>query len=272
MNRAGVWGAVCGGLLLAASCVMVMDPDRPPNRLPQAEYREAFELAPGGAVSIEIGRGDIEIIGGPEDVLEVVARGPAVFPAEGRGIRVYGTWNHRPDIDVRRTATGYRIRSRSLDGPGRPSPVVLSIRVPHSVLLEDVRAEDGSVAVSDVYGRLAVSLGRGAVTVKNFSGPADIAVGAGPVDAEVLDVRDGDRIAVTTGEGDIVLRLEPGTGARVEARAADGAVRSDFPLGVELPAAEISGKMGAGGAEIVLETRGGNIDIVIVKEVMKNHG
>lgn len=272
MKRAVVIGLSAGGLILAASCIMVMDPDRPMSRPPQGEYRKTVDFSPGSVLFLEVGSGDIEIAGGSSETLEIVARGPSGFPEEGRGIRVYGIWNHRPDLTVQRIANGYRVRPRGLDGPSRPPRTDLQVRVPHSVVIEEVRAEDGNVTISDTYGRAVVSLGRGDVTVRNFSGPVDISVGSGTVDVEALDIRDGDSLVISTGAGDIVLRLEPEAGVRIEARAPNGVVRSELDLGADLPALEVSGRTGSGGASIVLETREGNIDILLVKEVVKNHG
>lgn len=272
MKRPALIGVSAACLALAVSCVLVMDPDRPTTWQPQGEFRKTVEFASGSVLSLEIGSGDVEIVGGEAETLQVTARGPAGFPAKGRGIRIYGAWNHRPAMDVQKTANGYRVRTRALDGPGPPPRTDVRIRVPHSVLIEDIRTEDGDVSISDTFGRAVVSLGRGNVTVRNFSGPVDISVGTGSVDVEALDVRDGDSLRITTGSGDIVLRLEPGAGARIEARAPNGVVRSDFDLGVTLPAPEVSGQTGSGGANIVLETREGNIDILLVKEVKKDHG
>lgn len=272
MTKPGLIGLSAGCLVLAASCIMVMDPDRPMSRPPQGEFRKTVDFAPGSVLFLETGSGDIEIVGGSSETLEVVARGPAGFPAQGRGIRISGAWGHKPDMVVQRIANGYRVKARALDGPYRPPRSDVRVRVPHSVVIEEVRAEDGNVTISDTYGRVVVSLGKGDVVVRNFSGPVDIAVGSGTVDAEVLDVRDGDSIVLSTGEGDIVLRLEPDAGARIEARAPNGVVRSELDLGADLPAPEVSGRTGSGGASIVLESRDGNIDILLVKEVVKNHG
>lgn len=272
MNRPALIGVSVGCLVLAASCVMVMDPERPGAWAPSGEYRKTVEFPAGSTLLLEFGAGEMEITGGEEEVLEVVAWDRRRFPEEGRGIRAYGFWTTKPAIDVQRTADGYRVQARSSDDPSRPTNLGIRIRVPHSVLLEEIRVEDGTVSVADIYGRMAISLGTGDVTVRNYSGPLDIGVGSGTVDVEVLDVRDGDLIGITTGTGDIVLRLEAGTGARIEARAPNGAVRSEFDLGVPLPAPEVSGQMGPGGASVVLENREGDIDILIVKEVMKNHG
>ncbi len=265
-------GLSAGCLILAASCVMVMDPDRPMSRPPQGEYRKAVEFAPGSVLFLENGSGDVEITGGADEILQVTARGPAGFPEQGRGIRIHGAWSHRPDLAVQRIANGYRVRLRGLDGPSRPPRTDIQVRVPRHVLIEELRAEDGNVSISDAYGRLVISLGRGDVTVRNFSGPVDISAGSGTVDVEALDIRDGDSLVISTGAGDIVLRLEREAGARIEARAPNGVVRSELDLGADLPAPEVSGRTGSGGASIVLETREGNIDILLVKEVVKNHG
>ncbi len=272
MKKPALIGLSAGCLVLAASCIMVMDPDRPMSHPPQGEFRKTVDFAPGSVLVLEFGSGDIEITGGNRETLEVMARGPAGFPAQGRGIRIAGAWAQRPDLAVQRIADGYRIKARALDGPYRPPRSDVRVRVPHSVVIEEVRAENGNVTISDTYGRVVVSLGKGDVVIRNYSGPVDISVGTGTVDVEVLDVREGDAIVLSTGEGDIVLRLEPDAEARIEARAPNGVVRSEIDLGVDLPASEVSGRMGSGGASIVLETRDGNIDILLVKEVVKSHG
>ena len=87
-------------------------------------------------------------------------------------------------------------------------------------------------------------------------------VGTGNADVEVLDLRDGDEITIQSRQGDIVLRLESGVQAIVEADAPRGEVSSDFELGVKLPASTVKGWIGQGGPAVLLRASDGRIRIV----------
>ncbi|MCK7511905.1 MAG: hypothetical protein MZV70_52920 [Desulfobacterales bacterium] len=152
-------------------------------------------------------------------------------------------------------------------GPGAPPGVDFRIRVPESVVLTGIRISQGNLTVADVFGRLEASVDQGDLKVENFSGAVDATVGTGAADVEVLDLREEDAIAVTCRRGDIVLRLQPGVGAIVEADAPRGRVRSEFPLGVALPAPAVKGWIGQGGPDILLRAPNGRIDIVKIKAI-----
>ncbi|MCK7476562.1 MAG: hypothetical protein M0C28_02580 [Candidatus Moduliflexus flocculans] len=121
--------------------------------------------------------------------------------------------------------------------------------------------------MSDVFGKLEASVDQGDLLVENFSGAVDVTVGTGDADVEVLDLREEDTITITCRRGNIVLRLEPGVGAIVEADAPRGRVRSDFDLGVELPAATVKGWIGEGGPNIILRAPNGRVEIVKIKAI-----
>ena len=158
------------------------------------------------------------------------------------------------------------VRTRTFEGPGAPPGVDFRIRVPESVVLTGIRISQGNLTVADVFGRLEASVDQGDLKVENFSGAVDATVGTGAADIEVLDLREEDAIAVTCRRGDIVLRLQPGVGAIVEADAPRGRVRSEFPLGVALPAPAVKGWIGQGGPDILLRAPNGRIDIVKIKD------
>ncbi len=246
---------------LAASCVMVMDPGRGETWPANPEFRRTVDFAAGGTVGIEHTLGNVVITGRDGDSVEVVATGRPDESSDGR-VRVYTAADLEPSIDVRKAGGGLRIRTKSLGGPWSSGGLDYAIRLPRSVNLDPVRLEKGDVSVSGVYGRLTVELGTGSLKVENFSGPLKASIGSGQADIELLDVRAEDIVQVTVEEGDIVLRLEPGAGVRVEAEAPRGEVTSDFDFGRPLPARTLAGRLGSGEAQVVLKALRGNIRVV----------
>lgn len=249
----------------AAACVMVMDPETNSSWQPRGEFRKTVEFRAGGTLSLENDIGNVEISGWDKDSVEVVAQGTAGETGKKRKVRAYGFWEIKPDVEIKTTDGGLAIRTRPFDGPGEFPAVDYMIRVPNSVILREIRVGDGNLTVADVFGRLAASLDKGDLSVANFSGSVDASLGAGNVDVEVLDLHGEDSIVLSSREGDIVLRLEPGTAAWVEAEAPRGDVRSDFDLGVKTPAPSVKGRIGEGGAEVKLKAADGRIEILAVK-------
>ncbi len=140
------------------------------------------------------------------------------------------------------------------------------LHVPNSVVLTGIRVSEGNLAVSDVFGRLEVSVDQGDLSVSNYSGRVRATVGTGDADVEVLDLRDGDEITITSRRGNIALRLESGVGAIIEADAPRGEVNSDFDLGRKLPATTVKGWIGQGGPAVILKASDGRIDIIRIAD------
>jgi len=133
------------------------------------------------------------------------------------------------------------------------------ISVPESIKLKDIRIGKGSLTVGDVYGEMAVSIDVGDLIVENYSGLLDAQLGLGSVEAEVLDLRNEDRVKVTVREGDIDLSLEKQVGAMLEAATAAGEIASDFDLKAARPLSKVAAQLGSGQALITLKTLKGNI-------------
>lgn len=267
--RKSIWTMLLAGsaVALSAACIMVMDPGRTASWQPRGEFRRTVEFAAGGTLALENDYGNVEVTGWEKDSVEVVAQGAAGEPGRERKVRAYGFWEVKPAVEIKQTEGSLMIRTRPFDGPGDLPAVDYTIRVPNSISLSGIRVGKGNLTVSGVFGRVEASIDEGDVAVSNFSGSVDVSIGVGSADVEVLDLRDGDAVAISSREGDIILRLEPGAGARVEAEAPRGEVRSDFDLGVKTPAPNVSGRTGSGGATITLKAPDGRIEIIAIKDV-----
>jgi hypothetical protein len=247
---------------LAASCLMVTDDERGQSWPTALEFRRSVEFGAGGTVAVEHTLGNIAITGWDKNSVEVVAIGREDESA-GRGrVRVYAAGDLEPSIDVREAGGSLRIRTRSLGGPWSSGGLDYDIRLPSSVNLDPIRLEKGDLSVADVYGRMTVELGTGSLKVSNFSGPLKASLESGRADVELLDVRSDDVIDITSQEGDITVRLQPDTNARIEAAAPLGEITSDYDLGLKLPAHSLASPLGSGEARIVLKALRGNIRIL----------
>jgi hypothetical protein len=257
---------MAAALVFSAACIMVvdpLDPDAPGSaRIPTRAFEKTLDFAPGGTLSVSHAVGSVRIAGWDREAVEIVASGGRdAFGKDGH-IRIMGPWDPGQQVEVEETETGIDIRTTLSRTSREPRPLDYTIRVPASVNLEAVRLERGEVAVADLYGRVGIEVGEGAVTVRNFSGPLTVSIGAGPADVEILDVRPADAVDITARKGDIVLRLEPGASVRIEAEAPQGEITSDFDLGPELPVKTLSAALGEGAASVTLRAPEGNIRIL----------
>lgn len=263
--------AALGALL--TSCILISDPEGEPGwrtipdsnkpRTLGSEFRRTLAFTPGGSLSLENDYGDVEITGWDRDEIEVMAK--AAAPAESqrpRSARESAGRGTVPDVEVRETGDGILIRTLTFEGPGKPPAANYEVRVPNSVVLTGIRISEGNLTIADVFGRIDASVDLGDLTVRNYSGPLRATVGTGNADVEVLDLRDGDEISITSRRGDIFLRLERGAGAIIEADAPRGQVSSDFDLGVKLPASTVKGWIGQGGPSVILRASDGRIQVI----------
>ncbi|MHB8094703.1 MAG: DUF4097 family beta strand repeat-containing protein [Candidatus Aminicenantales bacterium] len=245
--------AGCGAVLLLASCIIVVR-ERPESAEPpvRGEFRKTVSFEPEGSISLENRAGTIEIAGWERNEVAIIAEGPAGEGDDGPS----------PDVRLGEDARSLWIRSGEESGLDGNSALNYVLSVPHAVDLRDIRNGKGSILLRDIYGKAAIDLDRGDVRVANFSGTITIAVARGSVDAEVLDVREGDEIRIIVTSGDIVIRLQTAASARIEALAPNGTVSSEIDMGKSLPASEVTATLGTGpGASIRLEALDGDIAV-----------
>jgi hypothetical protein len=249
-------------MALAASCIMVVDPEQAESWQSGGEFRKTVDFEAGGTVAVEHTLGNISITGWDGNSVEVVATGRPGEQGSNRRVRVYSMENHEPSVDVRLSGGVLRIRTRSLGGPWASGGLDYAIRLPSSVNLKGITLDQGDVTVSDVYGHVEAVISKGNLTVKNFSGGLKASLQAGEADIELLDVREDDIVEVTSQEGDITLRLEPRINAQIEAESKGGEITGDYDLGLKLPVGSVNSKLGNGTARITLKALRGGIKIL----------
>ncbi len=245
-------------VFLAACVIAVVDSPYAEGRFaPKSSFRRTLAFEPGGTVSLENARGNVEIEGWDEERIEISAVERRSY-APARRFYV-STWKQSGlNIQVKESLGIISIKTDPTIQKDEARFVNYVLFVPQSVRLQGIRNRSGDIRVADVYGSVDVELEEGTVRIENFSGSVDVRVGRGDVEAEILDLRPEDEVRIAAERGDIRLYLEPQAEIRVEASATRGSIISDFDLGKEEEPAQKT--------RLLLEALNGDIRIKKGKE------
>ena len=142
---------------------------------------------------------------------------------------------------------------------GRQFVVNYNITVP-SDLAVDVTQVNGHVTVLNIESSLFVEVGNGNVYLSDIFGGATVSVENGSVDGTVT-LPPGGEVMISTGIGDISLRIPTSTSADLSALAGFGAINWDNLdlLNAVHTNRSLTGTLGDGTGLIDLDTRNGNI-------------
>jgi DUF4097 and DUF4098 domain-containing protein YvlB len=185
--------------------VPLVGPDKVP--VPPIKH-EVFQLAPGGLVKIEEGRGDIKIAEWDRNVLGVAATGAgehSIQPAETPEKNLKG-----PQVKVGSAPDGTRVAWIS------PAPVRegvragLDIKVPPNTALEIANTR-GDIVIDSVYGKLNVSNSHGNIKVMNLK----------PVKHDC---------SLRCTDGSISMLIPKGSNVAISAETEDGSIDSAIPM------------------------------------------
>ena len=151
------------------------------------------------------------------------------------------------------------LQPKNLDG--RQYVVNYTITVP-SDLAVDVTQVNGHVSVSSIESSLFVEVENGNVYLSDIFGVATVSVENGSIDGTVTLPPGGD-IMISTGIGDIDLRIPTSTSAELSALVGFGAITWDNLdlLNAVHTNRSLTGTLGDGTGLIDLDTRNGNIDV-----------
>ena len=102
--------------------------------------------------------------------------------------------------------------------------------------------------------------GSGSVELSGVRGPVKVSTGSGNITVQGEPAWNW---SLSTGSGDIRLRLPPEAGFQLQARTSSGSIHSDHPLMVQgtVKRNELRGTVRGGGPEIIAHTGSGNIRI-----------
>jgi hypothetical protein len=224
---------------------------------PRGHVCEVRELTiPGGGVlTVDAGpNGSVGVQG--EDRRDVQVR--ALVHAWGRD-----------EAEAERIASAVNIRSDGTlraDGPeqeGRAGwSVGYEILTPREIDL-NVETRNGSIAVGDVSGNLALEAQNGSLKLDAVAGNVRGRTTNGGVDAELTgDTWQGTGLDLETKNGGVRLRVPENYSARLETGTVNGGIDIDFPVTVQgRLGREFATTLGDGGPLIRAETTNGQVRI-----------
>ena len=123
---------------------------------------------------------------------------------------------------------------------------------------------DGNITGDGLAGALSADTGDGNIRLEGRLQVVDVRTGDGNVDVTALS---GSRVEsawkLSTGDGNVVLRLPDGVGAELDAHTGDGRVTVDFPVTFSGRAekSSVRGSMNGGGPQLTVSTGDGDIRI-----------
>jgi hypothetical protein len=226
-----------------------------------AEWRNSYQLAPGGHVEISNINGKISVEPASGDRVEVVA----VKSARAATSDAAKAALERVQINVDASRSDLRISTKLPRTSGwfdmGGTQVKYTVRVPNG---SDVKftTVNGGVEVTGITGTIKAEATNGAVVARQVSGTVDASTTNGGVDVELAKVGEGGaRLACTN--GGLKLRLPADAKATISASITNGGI--DYG-GLALETTEASrrrveGRLNGGGPQIRIEGTNGGIVI-----------
>lgn len=236
------------------------------------EWHQQYKVTAKPSVLVDCGDGNVDVITGAGQQVD------ASVTTEG--------WKIGPD-DVR------------IDAHQSGNRIEITIKVPHEhfsfgqrwirVALTvpsesdlDLHTGDGNVSIAQVKGSERVRTGDGNVTTRGLDGTLSASTGDGNINVDgrfdqlelrsgdgtiEADARNGSKMALgwslSSGDGNISLRVPEGFAADLDAHTGDGRVTVDFPVTISGAMREgtVRGKMNGGGSILSLRSGDGNLHL-----------
>ena len=215
---------------------------------------ETFPLGEDGRLSIINTAGNITVEGWDEEEAEV------------RITKRGGTAADRAAARILRSEADDRLTLRTADGASaRLHEVRYEIKGPRAVRQIEITARDANVKIANVAGSLAVRVDRGDIELTNVGGAASTHTMKGHTRVTLADSEPDDAQVFSGVNGDIELRLKPGTNAQIKAQTVEGDIEADSALRLDMQKRaagwHAAGTIGRGGEPILVKTVSGSIKI-----------
>lgn len=236
------------------------------------EFRQSFNLAPGGAIEIKNVSGDVNIKGYDGAAVEVSAF------KEGRD---------RDVVEVENLSTPGRValRAKYPRECNCDASVRFEVRVPRSTRFDfdkistasgNVSAEDvtgrihlgtasGDVTVRGVSGEVNASSASGTVHVRDAAGTVNASSASGDVDVELTRVEGDGEMRFSSASGNVNVRLPATADALVEMSTVSGSIDTNLPIEVRReehgPGTRARGQLGGGSRLLRISSASGDLSL-----------
>lgn len=226
------------------------------------EVERTLPFPAAGDLVLENRHGSLELVGWDRPEIHVRAELSAKAEDEEAARRVLD----KIDVRIENGPRGVEIRTDDPRLAELTGDVYGSVRYTVSLPV------DAGLRVSTVDGGIRIAGIRGAVKARTVNGSIEVvdageqveARGAnGGVRVEVDRLGASGRIEAVTAHGKVVLVLPPDADADLEVRTEQGSIVTDFPVTVqgEMGKTRLKGRLGDGGASVVLRTVHGGVEI-----------
>ncbi|HEU5450595.1 MAG TPA: DUF4097 family beta strand repeat-containing protein [Terriglobales bacterium] len=234
------------------------------------EWHQQYKVTAKPTVTIDCGDGNVDVVTGSAAQVDasVTTEGYTIGP-DGVRIEANQSGNH-VDIVIKVPHEHFSF--------GRHS-IRVELKVPSESDL-DLHTSDGNVSIASVKGSERIRTGDGNVTARGLDGTLSATSGDGNINVDgrfdQLDLRSGDgeieadartgsKMAMgwslSSGDGNITLRVPDGFGADLDAHTGDGRVTVDFPVTMSGSMREgtVRGKLNGGGSILTMHSGDGNL-------------
>jgi len=255
------------GLAMVLALAMALPPSADARKKPPRPPSISFHWAgvPRGERTIEVWglSGSIRATHSTSDslIVDAVKRGDKSDPDD-------------VVIEADTTATGVRVCARYPRPSGALNECGGNQEVKDNDVLVDFTVQvppgarfvahnvNGSIGGDDMQGPVEATTVNGGIDVVSTHRVTAATVN-GSIDVTMGPLGWSEPLEYTTTNGSVMLRLPPGAGARLDAKAANGEVVSELPLSSseQQDRHRVVGQLGQGGPRLKLETVNGNIEI-----------
>lgn len=220
-----------------------------------------FEMGAGGTLSVENINGDITIIGGSGNTVEITATKKGDNQDYLDGIEIQVSADERR-IRIR---TEHPREEKSWFGFGNGNgSVTYEITAPADIHIDSVDTVNGEIEVEGISGDVSAETTNGEIYLTGLTGSLDADTTNGTIDATFVRLEGNQRVKAETVNGRVQLRLPANASARIDADTVNGGIDADdFGLHVDkgFLGRDLEGEIGGGDARVDLNTVNGSIRI-----------
>ncbi len=222
----------------------------------------SYDINSGGRLSLENINGDIEIVGGSGDKVNIIAYKKAGSEEYLEDLRVVID----ADDDYIRIETKHPKNKMGWTHWGNDSSgsVSYELTVPAGIRLDTISTINGSVDISAVSGVVKAETVNGDIETSNLTSDVSLETVNGGIVADFDALGGEQRVSAEAVNGKIVLRLPANASARINAETVNGSIDAeDFGLEAEkgFVGRDLEGEIGDGDARISLDTVNGSIRV-----------
>jgi DUF4097 and DUF4098 domain-containing protein YvlB len=236
------------------------------------DFRQSFNLGPGGSITIKNVSGDINISGYDGATVEVTAY------KEGRD---------RDSVSVENLSTANRVslRAEYEEHCNCDASLRFEVKVPRSVRFNfdkistasgnltaenvtghvEMTTASGEVTLSGVSGEIRASSASGNVKVKDAAGRVSATSASGDVEVELTRVEGDGDMRFSTASGNVHVRLPASIDATVEMSTVSGSLETNLPIEVREdehgPGKRARGQLGGGSRLLKISSASGDVSL-----------